>query len=361
MKRICFFSGDITRHGGTERVSVMIANKLMETGNYLINFLSLTESAEIPFFTLHQSIKHYKLSDKWLTPGPKYLTIIPKLHRFIKEHEIEIIIDIDMVLDVLSIPAVKGTNTRIISWEHFDFKYEMASLYRRCILKYSVKHTDHIVTLTDATKRAYEDTLKRKNNITTIYNPIQELPDHGTEAREKWLITVTHLIPIKGIDYLCRVSVEILKKYPEWKWIVAGDGEERSYIQKVIRDNNLQKQLILTGLVNNINPYLAKARIFVLTSRSEGLPMVLLEAKAYRLPSVSFDISGSNEIIEDGVNGYLIKDFDCEAMIRKLAHLIENEALQNEFSANSWNNLSKFQMDGIISRWDTLLKQLSCI
>ena len=359
MKKICFFSGDITRSGGTERVSIMIANALAKQETYTILFLSLTEQAQKPFFPLHEKIRHYALGKKWIKPGPGYLKIVPRLRHFLKQQEIDIIIDIDIVLDILSIPAAKGLKTKIISWEHFNYNYEMEFLYRRCILKYSVKRTDYVVTLTNGDRQSYEKYLKRKESISAIYNPMQELDYEMTEQKEPWLITVGRLIPRKGIDYLAKVAVPVLKKYPDWKWIVIGDGEEYDFLHNVATQNHLENQLILTGRKDNINDYLKKARIYVMTSREEGLPMCLLEAKTFCIPSVSFDIlTGPNEIIEHGKNGFLIPPFDCQDMIEKLMKLMEDEALREQFAAHAQDNLAKFQLEHILNEWNQVLDSL---
>lgn len=359
MKKICFFSGDITRNGGTERVSAMIANALAEQGTYAILFLSLTEQAKKPFFPLHKNIRHYALGKKWINPGPGYLKVIPRLRRFLKQQEIDIIIDIDIVLDILSLPAAKGLKTKIISWEHFNYNFEMETFYRRFILKYSVKWTDYIVTLTDGDRNSYAKHLKRTNHISAIYNPMQETEGVLPDQKEPWLITVGRLISRKGTDYLAKVAVHVLKKYPDWKWFVIGDGEEYGFLQSTIQQNHLENQLILTGRKENVNDYLKKARIYVMTSRTEGLPMCLLEAKAFCLPSVSFDImTGPNEIIEHGTNGFLIPPFDCQDMAEKLMLLMGDEALQAQFAAHAQDNLAKFQMEQIIKNWNQVLQSL---
>ena len=349
MKKICFFSGDITRNGGTERVSAMIANALAKQGFYEILFLSLTEQAKKPFFPLEKNIRHYALGKKWINPGPGFL----------KQKAVDIIIDIDIVLDILSIPAAKGLKTKIISWEHFNYGFEMESLYRRYILKYSVKRTDYVVTLTDGDRKSYGNYLKRAKNISAIYNPMQETDGILAEEKEPWLITVGRLIPRKGIDYLAKIAVPILKKYPGWKWLIVGDGEEYPFLQSVIKQNHLEKQLILTGRADDVNNYLKKAQIYVMTSRCEGLPMCLLEAKAFCLPIVSFDIpTGPNEIIEHGRNGYLIPPFDCKEMAEKLMLLIEDTPLREKFAAHAQDNIAKFQMKHIIKNWNEVLCSL---
>ncbi len=359
MKTICFFSGDITRGGGTERVAVTVVNGLAAEDRYRILVLSLTEQSKELFFPLHDNIEHCALGDRWLNPGPGYLKVIPRLRRFLKERDIDVIVDIDIVLDVLSLPASGGLKTKVVSWEHFNCAYEMSSLYRRWILKYSVKRSDYVITLTERDRADYGKRLGRRQNIAVIGNPLQETVCGEDAERENWLITVGNLVSVKGPDYLGEVAVKILKIHSDWKWMVLGEGEERAYLEELIRENALQRQLCLTGRVSDVGSYLRRAKIYVMTSRREGLPMCLLEAKAYKLPAVSFDVAtGPGEIIDDGVNGYLIEPYDCRAMAEKLEILMEDEALRKKFSENSSRGLERFQPEGILNRWKGILEEL---
>lgn len=355
-KTICFFSGDITRGGGTERVSTIIANALVDEGKYEILFVSLTEQAKNPFFHLDERISHYALGEKWIQPGIGYLKIIPQLRRFLKYHQVDLIIDIDIVLDVLSIPATRGLNTKVISWEHFNYEYELQSWYRKYILKYSVRYSDYIVLLTQEDKENYQAQTGRYKNMMTIYNPIQDISGYEEPKKENWIITIGHLIPRKGIDYLAQVAYQVLKKAPDWKWIVVGSGEEQTFLQHFIQKNQLEEQLILAGRTKNVYSLLAKSQIYVMTSRLEGLPMCLLEAKTFGLPSISFDIlTGPKEIIEEGKSGYLISPFDCQDMAQKILDLIEDPSLRTCFSFHAQDNLNKFRLENIIKDWNKML------
>ena len=80
---------------------------------------------------------------------------------------------------------------------------------------------------------------------------------------------------------LCKVAKEVLHNNPQWKWIVLGDGEQREMIEALIKEYKLEDKLILKGNVSNVEYYYKESSIFVMTSRFEGLPMVLLEAKCY--------------------------------------------------------------------------------
>lgn len=361
MMTVCFFSGDITRSGGTERVATMIANGLAAQKKYRIIFLSLTEQQDKLFFPLKEGIRHYALGKKWIAPGPGYLRVIPKLRRFLKEQQVDVIIDIDIVLDILSLLAVKaGLRTRVISWEHSNYQYERTVWYRRFILNYSVKRTDYVVTLTKRDEENYRRYLKRRGKIRAIYNPMERVSPKEGCKKEKWILTAGNLTGIKGTDLLAGVVPKVLKKYTDWKWLVLGDGELRGLLEEVQEREGLKERLVLTGRVQNVSEYMQKAQIFVLTSRSEGLPMVLLEAKAWHLPSVSFDImTGPAEIIQDGIDGFLVRPFDKEEMAGKIGRLIEDEALREAFRKNTENGAEKFQKEYILKQWNEVIAQVS--
>ena len=151
-KTICFFGGDVTRCGGTERASTMIANLLHRQGLHRVIFLSLVEHDPESFFAIDEGITHYRLGDVWIGPGPGYLKVLPKLRNFFKSQDVDVVIDVDIVLDCLSIPASRGLKTRVISWEHLNYQFEESVLYRKLILKYLVRHSDYVITLTDRDK-----------------------------------------------------------------------------------------------------------------------------------------------------------------------------------------------------------------
>ena len=97
-----------------------------------------------------------------------------------------------------------------------------------------------------------------------------------------------------------------------------------------------------------------------MTSRYEGLPMVLLEAKVKKLPLVSFDIdSGPSDIIEDGVSGYLVPPFDTDAMAERICELIEHPELRQKFSDHAWDNIDKFRKEAVVQKWVELIDGLA--
>ena len=360
MKRICFFSGDITRSGGTERVSTQLANLLSNEKNYDICFMSLTEQNGKPFYSISHKINRFHLSERWINPGPGYIPLIGKLRRFLKEHDIDIIIDIDIVLDVLSIPASKGLQTKVVSWEHFNCGFEQTVFYRKLISRLTAHSSDYIVTLTEDDKKCYGTMLGRTKNIQAIYNPVPVMHCDESIERNNWIVTTGRLTYQKGTEYLIEVAKEVLKQHPDWQWLLLGEGEDRPLYEKAIEENHLENQLILKGTVDNVEWYLNRSKLFVLTSRYEGFGMCLVEALQMHVPCISFDIqTGPSEIITDKKNGYLISPFDCHAMIKAINTLIENPELLNQMKDNTMLGFEKYQEKTIVNQWKQIIDGLS--
>ena len=359
-KKICFFSGDITRSGGTERVAIQLANELWKDNTYDISFISLTEGQENTFYPLNPAVRRYRLGREWINPGPGYIPLIGKLRKFLKEQKIDILIDIDIVLDVLSIPASGGLKTKVVSWEHFNCEFEQQVLYRRLISRLTVHSADYIITLTEEDKENYRRILDRKDCISAIYNMVTPMKVTEGIPREPWIVTAGRLTYQKGTEYLAQIAVPILKKHRDWKWMVLGDGEERGILEQAISENQLEERMILKGTVNQVEWYLNRARLFVLPSRYEGFGMCLVEALQMGVPCVSFDIKiGPSEIIANHKNGILVDPFDCEQMVQEIDQLIENPQKLEGLAANTKAGFERFQTDRIIEKWKSILEKLS--
>ena len=138
-----------------------------------------------------------------------------------------------------------------------------------------------------------------------------------------------------------------------------GEGEDRARLENLIEFDGLTGQMSLPGKVSNINDYYDEASLYVMTSRYEGLPMVLLEAKAHGLPIVSFDCeTGPSEMILDGINGFLVKDFNVSAMSVKVEKLISDSNLRKAFSEHALDGTQKFLPENVLHQWTELLSSI---
>ncbi len=357
--KVCFFSGDITRSGGTERVGSVIANELVNDQQFDICFLSLWEKQKETFFPLDDHIKRFTLFDVE-TSGTKILSYIKRIRKFVKENHIDILIDIDGILDMYSIPALRRTNCKLISWEQFNYYQNPYVNYRKFTRKWAARKADAIVVLTDEDKGYYEKEAKVRGILKRIYNPMEHKENRSQcDIHSKTIISAGRLSEQKGFDLLIEVAEKVFEKIDGWQWIICGEGEDRKYLEDKIRVKHLTDKVILKGNVEDIDAYYKKSAMFVLTSRYEGFGLVLTEAKNMGLPCVSFRCpAGPSEIIKDGMNGYLIDCFDIEEMAQKIIHLIQNEELRKQFSEKALAGTEKFDLKNIATQWKDLLLQL---
>ncbi len=349
MKKICFFIGNLNNAGGTERVSSVIASELQNRG-YQIHVLSF-QCGDKPFFKLAEGIH---VSQLFTTMGRGMLRLpmaIVKLRRYLLQHQIDILIDVDSMLALYALPAVVGLNIRHICWEHFNYNVDLGNTSRRLARKLAAYFANDVITLTERDKQFWLANTKSKANIVAIPNPVTiSLPSEINPHKEKLFLAVGRLTYQKGFDLLLQVWAQVAPLHPDWRLRIVGDGEDKAMLEQLRCELNIETSTELVPKTNNIAAHYHQAAFFVMSSRYEGLPLVLIEAQAYGLPIVSFDCNtGPAEIIKHGETGWL-----CEAgNINSLSEGI-NIAINvnwHEFSLNSIANSNNFSLPVITDRW----------
>ena len=127
----------------------------------------------------------------------------------------------------------------------------------------------------------------------------------------------------------------------------------------MIREKRLEDVVFLKGETNSVYNVLTDASIYVCTSSTESFGLTLVEAMEAGLPVVSFDCpNGPKNIINDGVDGFLIPMGDVDAMSAKVLHLIKDDALRIQMGKNAINNAKRFHVDNIVEMWINLFKRL---
>lgn len=349
--KICFLEGDMSRRGGTERMTALLANELCKDNEVWI--ISLRFEDNEVYYQLNEKIVHHVLR-----PTNGYVGIlkqIKEIHEFIEMNKIDSVINVDTGMGYYGILATKGTKAQVITWEHSNYFNNWNSRIFPYIRKFAAKYSDAMVVLTEQDKRNYESNIKSKKTIYVIPNPI-EMHEFKYNGDSKIILSAGLLLPIKGFDKAVRVAEKVLPKYPEWKWIICGDGPERERLQKMIDEAGINEQMQLIGNVKDMDKQYQNAAMFVMTSEMEGLPMVLLEARSWGLPMISFDImTGPSDIITDKKNGYLIDSYNIEKMTLKIEELISNKALRESFSAKTQEGIEKFELSWILRRWKKVI------
>lgn len=344
---ILFLEGDMSRAGGTEKMTVWLANELSKKFN--VHIISLHFSKDKVFFPLLNSVNHTILKNG------NMLNQIFQIHHYIKQHKIDRVINVDTGMGIFGVLAALFTKARVITWEHSNFHNNWNSRIFPYLRKFAAKFSNKMVVLSEKDKQNYLLNIHHCKDVTVIPNPMSEYGG-AYDINCKTILSAGLLCEIKRFDRIIPIAKEVFAKHPDWSWIICGDGDERANLEKLISENNLNGKVILAGTVTNIAKFYKNSAMFVLTSQTEGLPMVLLEAKAHKLPIVSFDIqTGPSDIIRDNQNGFLVEPYNIEEMAEKINLLIENEDLRIQFSNNTILDIEKFSQERIIEQWINLL------
>ncbi|MBQ7345849.1 MAG: glycosyltransferase family 4 protein [Oscillospiraceae bacterium] len=350
--RICILEGDMSRTGGTERMAAWLANALCK--RHQVHVLSLRSTDGRVFYPLSKEVEY-----RQLPPFAGKLCILKQIRwikRYLKEHQIHRIINVDMGMGFYGILAAKGTDARPITWEHGNYYNNWDSRLFPHLRRYAAKKSDAVVLLTQKDKENYDKHIRHHAPVTVIGNPAAR-HDYTYDTASRTILSVGHLQRNKGYHRVVEIAAKILPTRPEWQWVIWGEGPEREALEKQIREAGLEGRVLLPGLTKDMDAQYQKAAMLVLTSDMEGLPMTLLEGKSWGLPLVAFDImTGPSDIIDDGANGCLIAAFDLDAMSGKLATLMDDATLRQQLSDNAAIGMDKFSEERILSAWEELLK-----
>jgi glycosyltransferase involved in cell wall biosynthesis len=192
-----------------------------------------------------------------------------------------------------------------------------------------------------------------------IPNPVPPAPVLVRTHTDKQLIGCGRLTSEKRFDRLIDAFLLIHKRHPAWSLTIAGEGEMRPHLEKLIVERGPHLPIRLSGAFLDPRELFAGADLFALTSEFEGFPNVLTEAMAHGLPVVSFDCrSGPSEIVRDGVDGFLIPDGDVPAMAAALDKLMSDGDLRQDMGKNAQEISQRFSMKRILSLWDDLFDQV---
>ena len=347
---ILFLEGNMSRRGGTERMTAWLSSMLAR--DHTISVISLHMNSSEVFFPLAENVHHSVLQ------ADKTVAQIQEIRRFIRRNSIDMVINVDTGMGYIGILAAMGTDARVITWEHANFFNNWNSHIFPYLRKFAARKSDAMVVLTEHDKHNYESNIKKCVPVSVIANPATK-GVYSYDGASKTILSAGLFSRIKRFDRIVPIGKTVFSRYPDWKWVICGDGPERENLERAVKEAGLQDNILFRGSVSDMDTQYAGAAMYVLTSEMEGLPMVLLEAKSHGLPIVSFDIeTGPSDIVRDGVNGYLVKPGDTAQMAEKICELIENRALRKRFSENASLDMDKFDEENIVKQWETLIRSL---
>ena len=273
-----------------------------------------------------------------------HLRLIPFIKTHIRDFNPDVVVAHGEWTNGVVMLALKGRGIPVYLQDHMNPDSRFDFIHRFLNNRYYPKATG-VIALTEYAKDVMKSKYRLKN-IIAIPNPIRDLEvEKGKE--ENSILTVGRLSKEKGHRFL----VEAFKmcNHTGWRLDIVGDGPEKEELELMANGNN---NIVFHGFQTNINPYLAKAKIFVLPSLTENFPLALIEAMSVGKACISTNcLAGKDVIAVDGVNGLVVNKGDTDALAHAIDKLIKDEHLRSQLSSEAIKIKSELSKEKIYNKY----------
>lgn len=241
----------------------------------------------------------------------------------------------------------------------------------RTAMRWSIRAADVVTTISDATRDTITTGLRlRDGGLQTIPNgvPIPEgdgsliRSELGIDEAVSLVLAVGNLYSVKGHDILIRALTLVAQRRPDLPWVaaIAGRGGEHASLLALSESLGLSERVKFLGVRSDVGALLNGADIFVQPSRSEGMPLSVIEAMRAGLPVIASDVGGLREMIASGVDGELVPAEDAQELASRLERLLGHPRERARLgSAAKVSSGDRFGLDSMVDRYLHLYRSIS--
>lgn len=341
MSKIHIYIDDISCSGGTERVASLLANKLIQY-DFDVTIVSLFGERNKSYYRLENDV-----SVKYVGSSSPV-----KMLKFIRQNPCDTLISISMgrlSFKLSMLNAVFKFPFKLILSEHVA--YEASSSLVRMLKLFSYQFSNYLILLTQHDFKILNKKVRAKTYVIPNASTFEPITVDMLDCKKKTILAVGRLTYQKSFDRLLKIWSSIGNKNG-WQLKIMGDGEEKEKLIELIKELNIADSVCLASASKSIDEEYRSASILAMTSRYEGLPLVLIESKSFGLPAIAFDCkTGPGELIKDSLDGFLIPEENCEAFKAKLEKLMDDHELRKVMQYNALVASHNYSTDMIIKEW----------
>ncbi len=380
MKKEIYITALHLAHGGIEMAISLMSNAFIKKG-YSVTILSLYRLGT-PAYPISPKVKIEYLTD--VKPNKKEFKEALKSRnpfRILKEgfYAVKVL----RLKKTALVKRIKEIRDGIIISTRNEHSVLLSKYGNESVLKVAQLHHDHcfekkllgdikkrygridyFTLLTDQLATEIQALLKGTNDRTrciTMENFLEECEfSVDFEKKEKTVVAVGRLHPVKGFDRLLEIWKQSSQNHPDWKLMIVGDGDEKQRLCELAARLGIKDSVVFTGALEHdkVMDLMKRSSLYAMTSHSEGFPFVLIEATSCGLPPIAFDVRvGPRAIINDSRNGKLIEDGQIASFAEALNELMDNDALRLELSKNAALRAKDFSEETVMQKWIALLER----
>ena len=354
--------------GGAERVLTSLANGWVEIGRP-VSIVTLDGPDQPPFFPVDSRVQVYRLglaraSIDRLDAIVNNVRRLVGLRRAIAGTRPDVVVSFMDRTNVLALLASMGAGWPVIVSDRTAADPNSGYIWRALRLL-TYRRASWVVVQTQGSARTMPKHLRRRT--VSIPNPV--LADSVAEATAKarsdaaghasdpnLVVAVGRLVPQKGFDLLISAFASVVRRAPAARLEIWGSGSEEAKLRDLVASHGLEASITLAGETRDPATAIRRAGLFVLSSRVEGFPNVLLEAMALGRAVIAVDCTfGPAEIVRDGIDGRLVPSGDIEALADAIFGLITMPQDAAALGSRAIEVRDRFAFQDILARWSTLV------
>ncbi len=248
---------------------------------------------------------------------------------------------------------------KVVGWDHKNFPTRFANAKQAAVLRATVPRLDAYVVLTNADAEDYVRELPGVP-VRVIRNVLStDVAAEPAALEEKVILGAGRLVREKGFDRLLRAFAPIAREHPAWVLRLHGEGKAEEALRARAARLGIEGRVDFAGYTADLPAVMSRASVFAMTSRAEGLPMVLIEAMSRGLPLVAMDCPrGPAEIVLDGKTGFLVDDGDVDGFTAALRTLVERDDVRRRCGRAAHEESHRYDARTVLAEWTTLIDDL---
>lgn len=357
--KILYIVTKINSEGGVARVLSTKANYFVEKFGYEVHILTQNGGNKSLFYSYNRKIVLHDMILKGFKPI-FFLQYVSAVNKLVFDLNPDIIVVCDNGFKAFTIPFFLKTRIPIIFECHgskfikenqnkeFWFFTKMKLLFK----DFSANKFYKFVALSNESLNEWNV----KNGV-VIANPLWFQPTLFADLKSKKVIVVARHSYEKGLDRLLVIWKNVVQKHPDWTIDIYGKYNDKYEIKTLCDNLKISKSVNFLEPTTNIKEKYLEASILVMTSRTEGFGMVLVEAMACGLPVIAYDCPcGPRAIIRNNKNGFLIEDGNVDMFVEKMELLIEDEMCRIKIGKNAQKSVENYNINFVMAQWKSLFE-----
>ena len=356
-KKIMFYISSLAK-GGAQRVILNLTESLLNKGHEvtIVTTAIVEKEYELPKGArrIISDIQKEEITSNRIT---NLRNRFMKLRNIWKSEQPDVIISFIGKNNFMAILTAWGLNIPVVTSVRGDPKEEYYSKMTEILAKTLMGKSAGIVLQTPDAKAYFPKWMHKKAII--LDNPLNPefIEKYYEGERSQEVVSVGRIDSNKNQKLIIDAFCQITEEFPDVKLVLYGDGEDREKLLKYIQNNPYSDRILMPGAVMNVKERIRKARLFVLSSNTEGMPNALMEALALGIPCISTDCpcGGPNVLMDGKENGILVPVGDCDKMADAMRTILGDEELWNKYSKNAHKITESLHPDKVNEKWEKYL------